>query len=263
MDGNTLNVRVFHPLVPTNDNVLLPTIVYLHGGGMGFYNIDTYHNYYRALSTLGLVVVAVNFRNSVEAPFPAGLHDCLSAVMWTYTNALSLKIDRHMLVVGGESGGANLTAATCLLAKEKGIDIIKGQYLNCPYFLALSRYPSRQNYDKYVLSNAAMEHHSGRAYTEPSEFATNYLAWPGNASVEQLRGMPPTLIVTNEFDPLVDEGEAHARKLMQAGVKVVALRVIGTTHGACLIRAFLPDVFYAVHGALKSWIAGLNQASKL
>jgi len=84
-----------------------------------FFSMKDYDAVYRIFASFGLIVIGVDFRSSLQCPFPAGLHDCFSAVMWTAEHADELQIDKEKLIVGGESGGGNLTAATCLFAKEK------------------------------------------------------------------------------------------------------------------------------------------------
>jgi len=219
--------------------------------------MQDYNTLYRIISTYGLLVIGVDFRNSTEKPFPAGLHDCLSAVLWTAEHAKEFNIDMDRLVVGGESGGGNLAAATCLLAKSRGISIIKGQFLHCPYLSPDFRYESRHNY-----GNSKDAGNMAQSYTNPQQY-NNYLAWPCNTTVEQLRGLPPTLMIVSEFDELVDEGEEYAGKLMQAGVRVVGLRSLGTAHCALQIVDLVPDLANMTFEILAAWVRSLGQKSKL
>jgi len=258
IDGNNINVKVFRPPSSRVENPKkIPAIVYFHGGGMAIMNMEDYDGYYRLISSYGLVVIGVDFRNSTESPYPAGLHDCLSAVLWTSEHAQEFNIDPDRLIVGGESGGANLATATCLLAKSRGITIIKGQYLNCPYLCPDNRYKSRHKYGSSKDPN-----HMAHSYTNPKDFF-NYLAWPCNATVEQLRGLPPTLLVVNQFDNLVSEGEAYSAKLMQAGVRVLGFRSLGTIHGISLASSVLPDLAHMVCEMIVVFVKSLGQNSKL
>jgi len=256
VDKNPIRIKVYHP--PQKSDHPQPCLVYLHGGGMALFSIDTYEPYLQRIAAFGLVVAAVNFRNSTVACFPAGVNDCLSGVLWTAEHAKDLNIDLNRLVVGGDSGGGNLTAATCLLAKEKGhADLIKGQYIYCPFLNPDgTNYHSRKNYDGYFIDSKgdkAVE----VVYTPKRDAATDHLAYPSLATEEQLRGLPPALVVTNEFDPLVDEGEEYYAKLTRAGVRTVGLRVLGTTHGANAIGTALADVCATTHAALVGWINSL------
>jgi len=235
----------------------IPAIVYFHGGGMAIMNMQDYQVYYQIISSSGIIVIGVDFRNSTEKEFPAGLHDCLSAVLWTSEHAQELNIDTDRLIVGGESGGGNLAAATCLLAKSQGISVIKGQFLNCPFLCPDTRYKSRQ---KLSLSSDA--HLMSRSYISPQQF-NNYLAFPCNATVEQLRGLPPTLLVVNEFDSLVDEGEEYGAKLMQAGVRVLGFRSLGTLHGSLLLNSIAPDLVHLCCEMIVAWVKSLGNYSKL
>jgi len=218
--------------------------------------IKDYDTYYRILASFGIIVIGVDFRNSTESQFPSGLHDCLSADVWTSEHAEKLQIEPEKIVVGGESGGGNLAAATCLLAKEKNISVIKGQYLNCPWLSPEELFPSSTTNVSYFAPNFRKIISS--VYT-PLEELHNHLAWPANANVDQLRGLPPTLLVMNEFDVLVDEGEKYRENLALAGVTVTGVRILGSIHGVSLWNIITPDIVATTCRMLVGWIRNLGK----
>jgi len=256
IDGNDIAIKVYRPSSP-NTGERLPCLIYCHGGGMACFSINDYDTVYRIFASFGIITIAVDFRNSTVLPFPAGLHDCLSAVIWTSEHADELQIDKEKLVIGGESGGGNLAAATCLLAKEKNISVIKGQYLNCPFISPYDNHPSSTLYNGYSLPPNLIKIVAA-AYTPPEQF-NNHIAWPSNAQVDQLRGLPPTLLVTNEFDILVDEGERYRENLAQAGVRVTGVRILGSIHGSSIMNALTPDVVGTSCGMLVGWMKTLGK----
>ena len=189
------------------------------------------------LAALGAVVVGVEFRNGAGElgphPFPAGLNDCASGLQWVNENKTTLGIDK--VVICGESGGGNLSIATTLKAKQEGwLDQIAGVYAMCPYISGAYANPpadlvSLRENDGYLLECASM-HFMVRAYDPEAENANNPLAWPLQAEVDELKGLPPHMISVNELDPLRDEGLAFYRMLVAADVMCSARTVHGTPH---------------------------------
>lgn len=252
VDGNDIRLFVHRPADRTDD---APGILHIHGGGMAILSADAvqYHRWRDELAALGAVVVGVEFRNAAGAlgphPFPAGLNDCSSALDWMHDHRADLGI--RSIVVSGESGGGNLTIATTLKAKRDGrLDRIDGVYAQCPYISGLyaSKPPeltSMHENDEYFLG-CRMMGVMAASYTVTPEDATNPLAWPYHADLDDLTGLPPHVISVNELDPLRDEGLAYYRKLLAAGVPVAGRTVNGTSHAADVIfRAQLPEVYAA------------------
>ena len=217
------------------------------------------------LAASGLVVVGVEFRNGGGKhgayPFPAGLNDCTSALRWVTDNKARLGIST--LVVSGESGGGNLTLATTLKAKRDGlIEQIDGVYAMCPYISNAYASPppeltSLYENDGYFLS-CQMMGGLAKVYDPAGDHATDPLAWPYHATVDDLAGLPPHVISVNQLDPLRDEGLAYYRKLLDAGVPAVCRTVNGTCHAGDLIfRAAMPDVFMATVRDIKGFADSL------
>jgi acetyl esterase/lipase len=250
VDGNDISLYVH---TPTDVDGPVPGIVHTHGGGMAILEASNagYVRWRDELAATGLVVVGVEFRNAAGKlgphPFPAGLNDCFSGLMWAHENRSDLGISK--LVISGESGGGNLSLATTLKAKQEGLsDAVDGVYAQCPYISGLyaekdPALPSLYENDDYFL-NCSMMGAMVRMYSPDGADDTNPLAWPYHASVEDLEGFPPTVISVNQLDPLRDEGIAFFQKLLAAGVTASSRTVNGTCHaGDCLFRDAMPNVY--------------------
>jgi acetyl esterase len=248
-DGNIINVRYIRP----DNGERLPCVYYIHGGGMQ--TLSCYDGNYRAwgriIAAQGVAVAMVDFRNaltpsSVEevAPFPAGLNDCVSGVRWLVENAEKLGIDASQIVVAGESGGGNLTLATGLRLKQDGdIGLIAGLYALCPYIAG--RWPLPEHPSSTENNGILLDLHNNRgamAYGIEQLEARNPLAWPGFATEDDVRGLPPVMISVNECDPLRDEGIEFYRLLLRAGVPARCREVIGTSHGTEILPFMCPDI---------------------
>ena len=248
-DGNRIRVQVIRP--PGSES--LACVYFIHGGAMSTLScfLESYQAWARILSAHGVCVVMVDFRNAVVAssvpevaPFPAGLHDCLAGLEWTHDHADEFGIDPARIVVAGESGGGNLTIATGLALKRDGrLDMVKGLYALCPYIAGRwpdDRFPSSSAYNGLML-----ELHTNRgamAYGIEAYRERNPLAWPGFATVDDVRGFPPTVVSVNECDPLRDEGIAFYRLLCDAGVPARGRVVLGTGHATELYPALCPEI---------------------
>lgn len=251
-DGNDITLYLHQPEEPGTDRVGL---LHLHGGGMVLLEAagSMFASLRDELAGRGMVVVGVEFRNGGgkhgDHPYPAGLTDCVSALRWMIDNKERLGIGK--IVVTGESGGGNLSAATTLRAKREGIaDQIDGVYAMCPYISgAYASQPAelaslREN-DAYFLSCRVLGA-LAKVYDPDGEHATDPLAWPLHATADELRGLPPHVISVNELDPLRDEGLAYHEKLLAAGVSSRSRVVTGTCHAGDLIfRVAMPEIFDA------------------
>ncbi|MGL5867184.1 MAG: alpha/beta hydrolase fold domain-containing protein, partial [Dermatophilaceae bacterium] len=194
-------------------------------------------------------------------PFPAGLHDCTSALAWLAASRERLGIST--IIVSGESGGGNLALATTLAAKRDGqLDQIDGVYAQCPYISNAYAAPppeltSLVENDGYFMSCEQMST-LAVAYDPSGEHATNALAWPYHATVDDLRGLPPHVISVNQLDPVRDEGLAYYRRLLDAGVSAVSRTVNGTSHaGDVLFGEAMPDVYAATIRDIRSFAGSL------
>ena len=248
-DGNTVNLQVIRP----DADETLACIYYIHGGGMA--SSSCFDGAYRAwgklLAAQGVAVVMVDFRNCVSpssvpevAPYPAGLNDCISGFHWVVDHAADLGVDPSRIVIAGESGGGNLTLATGLSLLRSGhIDLVKGLYALCPYIAGSwprDDLPSSVENEGIFISVGS--NRGALSYGIEAFEARDPLAWPLFATVEDVTGLPPTVINVNECDPLRDEGIAFYRLLLQAGVPARCRQQMGTAHASDLFAVVVPDI---------------------
>ncbi len=218
-DGD-LAARVYRP----EESGPLPTVVLFHGGGWVIGDLETHDNMARALARDSrAVVVSVDYRLAPEAPFPAAVEDALAATRWAATHLDDLG-GSSVLAVAGDSAGGNLAA---VVAQEMRTEIA-AQLLIYPATDMLGEHPSRtENGTGYFLETSTMEwffgHYAGHV--------TDVDARLSPALADDLSGLPPAVVVTAEFDPLRDEGEAYAAALAAAGTRVEARRFDGMIHG--------------------------------
>ena len=248
-DGNTVNLQVIRP----ESDVALPGVYYIHGGGMATMSCfdGMYRGWGKHIAANGVVVVMVDFRNSVVAssapevaPFPAGLNDCVSGLRWVVGHASDLGIDSAQIVVAGESGGGNLTLATGLKLKRDGdLELIKGLYALCPYIAG--QWPAPGSPSSVENEGILLHLHNNRGamgYGMEAFNERNPLAWPSFATVDDVVGFPPTVINVNECDPLRDEGINFYRLLLSAGVPARCRQMMGTMHGTEIFTIACPDI---------------------
>ncbi len=226
--GGDIPVRIYRP---SNDTGL-PVLMYFHGGGWVIMDVDTHDPLCRALANAaGCAVVSVDYRLAPEAKYPAASEDCYAATKWVAENAASLAFDASRLALGGDSAGGHLTAVVAQMARDKGGPAIVYQVLHCPVTNYDYSTPSyADNADGYMLTREGMEWFWDHYLENPSQGAEPY-ASPLRGD---LRGLPPALVQTAEFDPLRDEGAAYAAKLKEAGVETVYHQYDGLIHDCFL-----------------------------
>jgi acetyl esterase len=207
-----------------------PVVAYFHGGGFVLGNIETHDRIARRLCRASnALIVSVDYRLAPEHPFPAALDDCMAATHWLADHAAELRGDRARLAVAGDSAGGNLAAAIALASRADDGPGLAAQVLLYPVTDAACATPSFiQNAEGYLLSAAAMrwfwEQYLGPDGDPDSGYASVLRA-------PDLAGLPPALVITAEFDPLRDEGEAYAEHLEEAGNDVTVHRYDGMIHG--------------------------------
>jgi acetyl esterase len=227
-------IRVYTP----QGEAPLPILVYYHGGGWVIGSIDITDRPIRALAhTTRCVVVSVEYRLAPEDKFPAALVDCFAATAWAAEHAAEIGGDAHQLVVIGDSAGGNLAAAVALMARELGPKIAYQVLIYPVTDFDFERPSCVENADGYLLTTNAMRWFWGHYLTNDAEGA-DWRASPMRAS--DLSNLPPALIVTCEFDPLRDDGQAYAQRLRDAGVRTKERRFDGMIHGFFWMTAALP-----------------------
>ena len=219
-------VRVYRPSAATG----LPVLVYLHGGGWVICDLETHDPTCRAISNgADCVVVSVDYRLAPEHKFPAAADDAYAATAWVAQHAQELGADASRVAIGGDSAGGNLTAAVALMARERAGPPLAFQVLIYPVLDLASESASRkENGEGYFLTTAGMTWYEEQ-YLRDDADRKNVLASPLLAG--DLAGLPPALVVTAEYDPLRDEGEAYGRRLTEAGVPATVSRYEGMFHG--------------------------------
>ena len=240
--GGQIRVRVYRPRVDT----ALPAYVYFHGGGFWLGNIDLYDDSCRATAAaVDCVVVAVGYRLAPEHRFPTAAEDCYAGLCWTVEHASMLGVDSSHIAVGGGSAGGNLAAVIPLMARDRGGPMLCAQVLDIPVTdLTMSSPSITSNGEGYLLTKASMEEY--RAYYAP-DAATRMNPYASPLLAADHSRLPPAFVTTCEYDPLRDEGEQYAAKLIAAGVPVTVQRALGHIHGSHHMVKLAPDA--AVYGA--------------
>jgi acetyl esterase len=259
-DRNVINLRVIRPRVVG----ALPCVYFIHGGGMARSSCfdGVFRMWGRILAHQGVAVVMVDFRNAVVpssvpevAPFPGGLHDCISGVRWVHDHAADLGIDVNRIIVAGESGGGNLTLATGMKLRRDGeLSLIRGLYAMCPYIAGewpQARFPSSIENNGILLD---LHHNRGRmGYGIEAFEARDALAWPSFATEADVAGLVPTVVSVNEFDPLRDEGVEFHRLLLRAGVETRGRMNLGAVHGTELLAIACPDISFETAASIAAF----------
>lgn len=208
-----------------------PVIVYYHGGGWVVGSIETHDNVTRYLAEAsGGIVVSVDYRLAPENPFPAAVDDAYAALQWVSGNAESLGGDPSRITVAGDSAGGNLSAAVSLRSRDRNGPKIQCQALIYPVTDISSL--DTESYNDFAtgffLTKEGMEwfrsHYLPKTEDRVDPYASPLLA-------RDHSNLPPAVVITAEFDPLRDEGEAYAEKLREAGVPVKVVRYDGVIHG--------------------------------
>lgn len=241
MDTKILDISV-RILRPINNVNTLPVIIYYHGGGGVLGNVNTHDRLIKQLCIqTNAVIVFVNYSLAPEAKFPVQIIQCYEIANYVYNNPLEFNINKDNLVLCGDSAGGNLAIGVTLLAKQNKSFKIKHQVLLYPATSSDLNSPSYHEFaDAPLLNKRSMEFFR-KSYMDNPQDGNNILISPIKATIEQLKDLPPSLFIIPENDPLRDDTEAYAHKLMQAGNTVSAMRILGTIHGFLTIKALKDD----------------------
>ncbi len=227
--GGDLPLRLYHPGDPDGEHP--PALVlYFHGGGFVFCNLDTHDALCRTLcNSTGAAILSVDYRLAPEAKFPAAPEDCYAALCWGAANSEQLDIDAGRIAVAGDSAGGNLAAVTALMSRDRGGPTLRSQVLIYPVTSQITNSPSyTENGEGYFLTQSGMEYCINHYLNSPED-KQNPLASP--LLSPDLSSLPPAVVVTAEYDPLRDEGENYGRRLAEAEVPVWMRRYDGMIHG--------------------------------
>ena len=240
--GDGLTARLYRPSAQNG----LPVILYIHGGGWVVGSIATHDNICRKLANRAqAVVVSVGYRLAPENKFPGAVEDVYTALCWVYSQAISFGGDPGRIAVSGDSAGGNLAATVCLVTRDRGGPPIRFQALAYPGLDAsnLDRESYRLNGKGYYLTRKIIEQVTPLYINESADALNPYVSPLLAADVS---GLPPGLVITAEFDPLLSEGEAYAARLSSAGIPCRAHRYSGMIHGFVSFGGLLPQADRAI-----------------
>ena len=246
-----LAARVYRP----SDSSGLPVILYFHGGGWVVGSVSTHDNLCRKLANRArAVVVSVDYRLAPENKYPAAVEDAYSALQWVQTGAGAFGGDPARLAVAGDSAGGNLAAVSCLVTRDRGGPPVRFQALLYPGLDAanLDSESYRLNGSGYYLTKKAIERVIQLYINEAADLLDPYVS-PLRAA--DVRGLPPGLVITAQFDPLCSEGEAYAARLSDAGIPCTLHRYEGMIHGFASFTGLLPHAAQAI-GEMAAAITG-------
>jgi acetyl esterase len=234
-DVGDAKVRIIRPV---GSSGVLPVIIYMHGGGWILGNAGTHDRLVRELAVgAHAALLFVEYPNSPEARYPVAIEQGYATAQWVTREGASHGLDASRMAVAGESVGGNMTAALTLMAKQRGdVTFVQASI----YYPVTDAAMDTASYDEfaegYYLTRKAMEWFWD-AYIPNLEQRDEITASPNRATVEQVTGLPPTLLFVDEADVLRDEGEAYAAKLRMAGVPVTTVRYDGVVHDFMLLNA--------------------------
>lgn len=222
-----LPIRIYHPAPQDSP---LPTLIYLHGGGWVLGNIESHDSLCRHLSTgSGCAVVSVDYRLAPEHKFPAPIEDALAALDWVQRDGAEFGLDAARIGIGGDSAGGAIALTTTLLRRDQEFSVPRFLLLLYPALdLSLSSASCQTLAEGYLLTRKALEWFRGH-YLPDDIDTRDWRASPLHA--ESLANLPPTCILSAEYDPLRDEGEALATRILATGTRVTAWRINGQIHG--------------------------------
>ena len=238
-------VRIYTP----NGDGPFPCLVWFHGGGWVVGDLDSADSTARHLTVgAGCVVVSIDYRLAPETKFPGPAEDCYAATSWVFENASGLGILGDRIAVGGDSSGGNLAAAVCLMIKDRGGPNLAMQLLVYPvtdWSFQTDSYVD--NAEGYQLTKDTMIWYWDQYVSHDGDAQDPYAA---PLKAPDLSGLPSALVITAEFDPLRDEGEAYANRLKDAGVPTSCTRYLGMIHG-----------FFGMSAALDKGKDAISEAS--
>jgi acetyl esterase len=249
-------IRIVRPVGAAE---VLPAVMYFHGGGWVLGDRDTHDRLVREIAVgAEAAVVFVDYARSPEARYPMAIEQAYAATRYVADNAADLRIDPLRLAVAGDSVGGNMAAAVTLMANQCRGPKIAFQVLFYPVTDSSFDTPSYTQFaDGPWLTKRAMEWFWDAYLPDPAA-RKQPTATPLNASLDQLAGLPEALVITDENDVLRDEGEAYARKLSDAGVRVTAVRYNGTIHDFVMLNALADTP--ATRGAIAQAVGALRGA---
>jgi acetyl esterase/lipase len=247
---------------PVGSQGVLPAVLYVHGGGWVLGNAGTHDRLVRELAVgADAAVVFVEYDRSPEARYPVAIEQAYATARWITQKGAEEGLDASRLAVAGDSVGGNMTAALTLMAKRRGDVTFVHQSLYYPVTDAGQDTDSYREFAGGPFLTAKGMAWFWDAYTTDPAQRAEITASPLRASLEDLQGLPPALVIVDENDVLRDEGEAYARKLTQAGVPTTSIRINGILHDFMMLNPLRPtqaattameQAIHTLHTALRS-----------
>jgi len=236
--AGSIAYRLYTP--PTETDQHAPGFVFFHGGGLVAGSIETHHRVAAALAqATGCRLMSVEYRLAPEHKFPAAVEDAIAATQFVLANAAELGIDPRRIVVGGDSAGATLAAVVCQHAVQNAWPPIAAQCLICPVLDFEETSPSRREFaESYLIDRTTLQADLADYITDDTDLADPRIS---PLRTFHVAGLPPAIIHTAEYDPMRDEGNAYARKLLAAGVAVEHVCHPGMIHNFHAMGALLPQ----------------------
>nr|WP_199082103.1 alpha/beta hydrolase [Pedobacter sp. ASV19] len=223
---------------PEGINGKLPVFIFIHGGGWILGDYPTHKRMVRDLCVLtGFTGVFINYTPSPEAKYPQAINEIYAATKWIAEHGEEINVDGNNIAIVGNSVGGNMSTVTTLLAKEKNGPKIKLQILLWPIVDSDFETESYKRFGEDRFLTTSLMKWMYDKYTTDLVQRKEIYASPLRATVNQLKGLPPALIITSDNDVLRDEAEAYGRKLDEAGVPVTTVRYNGTIHDFGLLNA--------------------------
>jgi len=256
-DGFTIKLNVVRP---EGQDGILPVFIFIHGGGWVLGDYPTHRRMVRDLVVgSGAAAVFVNYTPTPDAAYPRAINEIYTATKWVAEHGAEIGVDGKRLAIVGNSVGGNMTAVTSILAKERKGPEIKAAILMWPIVDADFTTESYQLFGADRFLTTPLMSWMYDMYISDVKKRSEIYASPLKATTEQLRGLPPTLILVAENDILRDEGEAYGRKLSEAGVQATTVRFNGVIHDFGLLNglATIPqtvDLFTQVAAQLKKYL---------
>lgn len=243
IDADGTRLRIYRP----NDSRDRGALVYFHGGGWVIGSLDTHDDVCRKLAAfLDHAVISVDYRLAPEYPFPAPLEDCIDATRWIHTHAADIGVDPDRIAVGGDSAGGNLAA---VVANLRPVPLCFQMLIYPVTDASRSSDSYRDNATGFRLTAQGMKWFCDHYLSGSEGSEDDPRVSPLRADVATLSAAPPALVITAEFDPLRDEGEEYARRLLDAGVPCTLTRYFGQIHGFFSMSDLCDDGYGALRQA--------------
>jgi acetyl esterase len=236
VDGRTMAARLY---IPANASVISPGVIFFHGGGFVFGDLDSHDGACRRLChSSGVRILAVDYRLAPEHRMPAAHDDAEAAVRWVFAHTQQLGFDRERIGLCGDSAGGQLAASTAFVLRSDPLCRIKSLLLIYPVMMFSGTTPSRQKFSAGPILDAALIEFFGETYLGSAAHDDVRL----NLLTADLAGMPPTTMVIAGLDPLQDEGRSFARGLSESGVRASVMEFATVPHGFITLSHVSPAV---------------------